>query len=129
MNLQSLLQKYRFFNLKNDVKLNIHTINNSLVPVKYVMPIINIKENTEVKNNKKSICLTKILNIDTNLDYDFEKQIKEEKISEKISTINPNPKLNPIQILNPNPKYKYITLFFIFGILVFPIYKYLYIYK
>ncbi len=128
MNFQSLMQKYRYFNSKNDtnIKVNTHV---HLDPVKYILPIINVKEN----KNKKELSLTKILNIDTNLDYDYEKQVIEEKAAEQISYSNPKPisysNTKPISYSNPKPKNKYITLFFIFGIFVFPIYKYLYIYK
>lgn len=130
MNFQSLLQKYRYFNSKNNMNTNTNTKVNTFSktdPIKYIMPLIRQDVGGKEKEEKNRLSLTKILHIDTNLDYDYEKQVAEEKIAEEMSYSNNNPNIN--SNYNHNPKYKYITFFFVFGIIVFPIYKYLYIYK
>lgn len=135
MNFQNLMQKYRYFNSKNEPVIN----TNNQYSVKYVMPIINAKEK-EFYPKKKS--LTTILNIDTNLDYDYEKQVIQEKIAEQVSYQNQiveeknvehlhflylSQTLNQSLSQSLNPKCKYITLFFGFGIFIFSFYKYIYI--
>ena len=97
-----------------------HTNTNT---VKYVMPLININTknaNATTNANIKSLC--KILNINTDLDYDFDQQVAQEISNEKVSIEN------DIIIDNKNNKTKYITYFLISTLFLFPIYK-LIIYK
>jgi hypothetical protein len=130
MNFQSLLKKYRYFNTNANTNANPNTNKNvpsiSLIKpeLNYVMPIINTNTNTNTNINTKTKSLSTILNIDTNLNYDYEKQITEEKESVNFSSYEDKNNINA-----KYKKYKYITLFLVSTLIVFPIYKYIFIYK